>query len=163
MSPIFRIRLVEDSAGIMNGGLAQLGRVGVISARRSATSCRARSSSVPRPKINTIEDSWATDLERMSSRPSIPLSWFSIGTVISCSTSLEELPIAIVWISTRGGANSGNTSTSASGIRTKPKAIMAAAANSTIQRKARLRATIRRISLVPSAAQWFPAMSSSAP
>src|SRR3712207_6762150 len=55
----------------------------------------------------------------------------------------------MVWISTRGGANSGKTSTSVSGIRTSPKAIMAAAANSTIQRKARLLATIRRISTHP--------------
>ncbi len=28
--PIFMIRLVEDRAGIMNGGLAQVGRVEVI-------------------------------------------------------------------------------------------------------------------------------------
>src|SRR5918998_1128301 len=149
VSPIFMIRLVEDSAGIMNGGLAHVGRVAVIWASRSATSWRARSSSVPRPKISTMEDSWATDLDLMSSSPSIPFSWFSIGTVINCSTSLEELPSAMVWISTRGGANSGKTSTSVSGIRTNPKAIMAAATNSTIQRKARLLATIRRISTHP--------------
>src|SRR5918998_1795654 len=149
VSPIFMIRLVEDSAGIMNGGLAQVGRVAVIWASRSATSWRARSSSVPRPKISTMEDSWATDLDLMSSSPSIPFSWFSIGTVINCSTSLEELPSAMVWISTRGGANSGNTSTSVSGIRTNPRAIMAAATNSTIQRKARLPATMRRISMHP--------------
>ena len=51
------IRLVADSAGIMNGGLAQVGSVGVIWASRSATSCRARSSSVPRSKISPIDDS----------------------------------------------------------------------------------------------------------
>ena len=36
--PIFRMRLVADSAGIMNGGLAQVGSVGVICDRRSCTS-----------------------------------------------------------------------------------------------------------------------------
>ena len=41
------IRLVDDSAGIMNGGLAQVGSVAVTCATRSATSWRARSSSVP--------------------------------------------------------------------------------------------------------------------
>src|SRR5215218_5668753 len=120
--PIFMIRLVADRAGIMNGGLAQVGRVAVIWESRSATSWRARSSSVSREKNSWIEDSWATDLDRRSSKPSIPFSWFSIGTVISSSTSLEEFPRAMVWISTRGGANSGNTSTLVSGIWTKPTA-----------------------------------------
>jgi hypothetical protein len=41
VSPIFRIRLVEDSAGIMNGGLAHCGSWEVTPARRSCTSCRA--------------------------------------------------------------------------------------------------------------------------
>ncbi len=75
----------------------------------------------------------------------MPLSWFSIGTVISCSTSLEELPRAMVWISTRGGANSGNTSTLVSGICTNPIAITPAAQNNTIQRSRRLVATTHRI------------------
>ncbi len=38
VSPILRIRLVEESGGIMNGGLAQVGSVVVIWAIRSATS-----------------------------------------------------------------------------------------------------------------------------
>ena len=131
------IRLVADSAGIMNGGAAQVGRVAVIWLRRSCTSCRARSSSVPRSKISRIEESWATDFDRRSVRPSMPPSWSSIGTVISCSTSLEELPSATVWISTCGGANSGKTSTLVSGICTKPRASMAVARKSTSQRKRR--------------------------
>ena len=53
----------------------------------------------------------------------MPLSCSSIGTVISSSTSLEELPSAIVWISTCGGANSGKTSTFAFGIWATPNAI----------------------------------------
>ena len=36
--PIFMMRLVDDSAGIMNGGLAQVGSVAVTCAMRSATS-----------------------------------------------------------------------------------------------------------------------------
>src|SRR5215210_5142858 len=143
------IRLVADRAGIMNGGLAQVGRVAVIWESRSATSWRARSSSVSREKNSWIEDSWATDLDRRSSSPSIPFSWFSIGTVINSSTSFEELPRAIVWISTRGGANSGNTSTLVSGICTKPMASVTAARNSTIQRNLRLVATMRRIRVRP--------------
>ncbi len=150
--PIFMIRLVADRAGIMNGGLAHVGSVAVIWESRSATSWRARSSSVSREKNSWIEDSWATDFDRRSSRPSIPFSWFSIGTVISSSTSLEEFPRAMVWISTRGGANSGNTSTLVSGIWTKPIARVATARNSTIHRNLRLVATMRFIRVRPSVA-----------
>jgi hypothetical protein len=50
--PIFMIRLVADKAGIMKGGLAQVGRVAVICPIRSATTCRAFSSSVPRSKMS---------------------------------------------------------------------------------------------------------------
>ncbi len=38
VSPILRMRLVADSAGIMNGGLAQVGSVAVICDNLSATS-----------------------------------------------------------------------------------------------------------------------------
>src|SRR5688500_13526171 len=139
------MRLVADSAGIMNGGTAQLGSVGETCASRSSTSCRARSSSVPRSNTSSIDDSWDTDFERRCSSPGSPLSCSSIGTVISSSTSLEELPRAAVWISTRGGANSGKTSTFALGIWAIPKAVITAAAKTTSQRNRRLRATIHRI------------------
>src|SRR5919202_6831444 len=145
------IRLVDDSGGIIHGGLAQLGSVGVICAMRSCTSWRARSSSVPRSKISWIEESWATDLERSASRPGSPLSACSIGTVISSSTSLEEFPSAIVWISTRGGANSGKTSTFALGIRAIPKTISATAAKTISHRKCRLLETIQRMTRCPRA------------
>src|SRR5215204_6097478 len=152
--PIFMIRLVADNAGIMNGGLAQVGSVAVICESRSATNCRARSSSVSGEKMSRIEDNWATDLDRRSFRPSIPFSWFSIGTVINSSTSLEELPKAIVCISTWGGANSGKTSTLVSGIWMNPRASVAAARNKTIQRNLRLVATIRRIRDQPPGSCW---------
>src|SRR5918994_7533521 len=87
-----------------------------------------------------------TDLERISSSPGIPLSWFSSGVVISSSTCCEELPTAMVWISTIGGANSGKTSTSALRVSPLPKIISAAAAKITNHRNRKLDPTIQRIS-----------------
>ena len=81
-TPIFMIRLVAESGGIIHGGLAQVGRVGVTWAMRSCTSCRALTSSVPRSKISSIAESWETDFERSSSRPGTPVSCSSIGIVI---------------------------------------------------------------------------------
>src|SRR3981081_4936755 len=109
--PIFMIRLVEDNGGIMNGGAAHVGKLLVASAIRSLTSCRARIPSTPGLKINRIDDSCDTDFERITSMSGTPFSAFSSGTVTSCSTSADESPRQMVWISTRGGANSGNTST----------------------------------------------------
>src|SRR5919107_4157658 len=87
-----------------------------------------------------------TDLERISTSPGIPLSWSSSGTVISSSTCSEELPIAMVWISTCGGANSGKTSTSALRVSPMPKTMSAAAAKITSHRNRKLDPTIQRIS-----------------
>src|SRR5918999_2254136 len=95
--------------------------------------------------MSSIDDRSATDLERISSSPSIPLSCSSSGIVISSSTSLEELPIATVWISTRGGANSGKTSTGALRVSATPNIISAAAAKTTSHRNRRLDPTIQRI------------------
>src|SRR5215207_1683979 len=86
-----------------------------------------------------------TDLERISSSPGTPFSWFSSGTVISSSTCSEELPTATVWISTIGGANSGKTSTSALRVSPMPKTMSAAAAKSTSHRNRKLDPTIQRI------------------
>ena len=117
------IRLVEDNGGIMNGGAAQVGRLLVASAIRSLTSCRARIPSAPDLKINRIDDSCATDFERITSMSGTPFSAFSSGTVTSCSTSADESPRQMVWISTRGGANSGNTSTGTSRRRARPNQV----------------------------------------
>src|SRR5919107_5628570 len=87
-----------------------------------------------------------TDLERISSSPGSPFSWFSSGTVISSSTCSEELPTAMVWISTRGGANSGKTSRSALRVSPMPKTMSAAAAKITSHRNRKLDPTIQRIS-----------------
>ncbi len=104
-------RLVAESGWIMNGGLAQVGSVAATFERRSAMSWRARSRSVSRVKINSICESCGTDFERRMLSPSMPARACSMGTVTKDSTSAVDIPSAMVWISTRGGANSGNTST----------------------------------------------------
>src|ERR671916_1008710 len=144
--PIFMTRAVEDSGGIMKGGLAQVGRVGAAAVRRSCTNCRDSYRSTSLLKMSWICERSATDLERISSSPGIPFSWSSSGTVISSSTCSEELPIAMVWISTCGGANSGKTSTSALRVSPIPKTISAAAAKRTSHRNRKLDPTIQRIS-----------------
>src|SRR5918997_2439185 len=96
--------------------------------------------------MSWICDRSITDLERISTSPGIPLSWSSSGIVINSSTCCEELPIAMVWISTCGGANSGKTSTSALRVSPMPKTISAAAAKITSHRNRKLDPTIQRIS-----------------
>src|SRR5829696_3817368 len=143
--PIFMTRLVDDRGGIIQGGLAQVGRLGEASDRRSCTNCRASYRSVSLLKRSSICERSLTDLERISSSPGTPFSWSSSGTVISSSTCSEELPTAMVWISTRGGANSGKTSTSALRVSPMPKIISAPAAKSTSHRNRKLDPTIQRI------------------
>src|SRR5215217_4440514 len=143
--PIFMTRLVDDRGGIIQGGLAQVGKLGEASDRRSCTNCRASYRSVSLLKRSSICERSETDLERISSSPGTPFSWSSSGMVISSSTCSEELPTAMVWISTRGGANSGKTSRSALRVSPMPKTMSAAAANSTNHRNRRLDPTIQRI------------------
>src|SRR5918997_6490553 len=144
--PIFMTRAVDENGGIRKGGLAQVGNRGDANARRSCTNCRDSYRSVSLLKMSWICERSATDLERISSSPGIPFSSSSRGTVISSSTCSEELPIAIVWISTCGGANSGKTSTSALRVSPMPKTISAAAAKITSHRNRKLDPTIQRIS-----------------
>ena len=66
--------------------------------------------SAPASRISTTDDKPSTDLERMVFTPGTPASALSMGTLISASTSGVDRPGASVWISTRGGANSGKTS-----------------------------------------------------
>ena len=115
----------------MNGGLDQLGKVGVTASMRSCTSCLACSWSVPRSKRSWIDESCGTDFERMVSRSGNPWSDCSSGTVTSCSTSAADRPRLGVWISTRGCANSGKTSTGVSRTPPKPKTISIAPAKTT--------------------------------
>src|ERR687897_2065112 len=144
--PIFMTRAVDENGGIKKGGLAQVGNPGAAAARRSCTNCRDSYRSVSLLKMSWICERSITDLERISSSPGIPFSWFSSGVVISSSTCSEELPTAMVWISTIGGANSGKTSTSALRVSPIPKTISAAAAKSISHRNRKLDPTIQRIS-----------------
>lgn len=138
-------RLVAESGGIMCGGLAQVGSLGVTCEMRSSTSWRTLPTSAPRSKTSCMEDRSATDLERISATPSTPVSCSSSGIVMSRSTSDEELPSAMVWISTRGGANSGKTSTGASRTWVSPRTIIPMAARITSHLKRRLEPTVQRI------------------
>src|SRR6478736_7020638 len=145
--PIFMTRLVEDSGWSITGGAAQVGRVGMTVAIRSDTNCRAVSRSVPGLNSITMADSCDTDFDRIWSRPSMPLKACSIGTVTSSSTSEAVRPRHAVWTSTRGGANSGKTSTEALLSCAPPTIMRAAAIAMMIDRNLRLAATIRRMSV----------------
>ncbi len=94
--PIFITRLVDDSGGIINGGAAHLGKLGVAIATRSATNWRVNNSSTPASKIATTEDSCGTDFERKVVTPGTPAKAFSSGTVMSDSTSAGDRPSAMV-------------------------------------------------------------------
>ena len=91
-NPIFITLLVAESGCMMSGGVDQLGSVGVTEVSRSCTSWRANNRSVPRSKISSIDESCGTDLDRTTSRPGMPVSTCSIGTVTSSSTSDDVSP-----------------------------------------------------------------------
>src|SRR3989304_5060028 len=145
--PIFMARLVDDRGWIITGGAAQGGKGGEMACMRSATNCLAKMRSVPGLKMSTISERSDTDLERITSRPGIPLSAFSSGTVTSSSTSAADSPREMVWTSTLGGANSGKTSTDELLSRGMPKIINTAAAKTTRDRYCRLVLTIHLILL----------------
>ncbi len=144
-SPIFMIRLVADLGWMMTGGAAQLGNVEVIELTRSWTSCRASMRSVPGSKISSIDESWVTDLERITSSSGTPCRFCSSGTVISSSTSEADRPMQAVCTSTRGGANSGKTSTEVPRTWLPPSTSSARAAATARKRYLRLVRTIQRI------------------
>ena len=144
-TPIFMTRLVVEVGGIMNGGAAQVGRDGVTASTRSCTSCREWRMSVPSLNSSSTDDSCGTDFERMTSRPSMPFSDCSSGMLTRVSTSAADSPRQIVWISTRGGANSGKASTGMSRSCCVPKTISAAPIATTRKRNFKLDPTIHRI------------------
>ena len=143
--PTFMTRLVEDSGWIMNGRSDHAGRSAVAARTRSCTRSRAWKRSVPGLKISWTEERSETDLDRITSSPSIPLSASSIGTVTRPSTSAAESPRHRVWTSTRGGANSGKTSIGMPRNCATPKNIINEAATTTRKRSFRLVPTIQRI------------------
>ncbi len=87
--------------------------------------------SVPRLKVSTIEERPVTDCERIDCSQGTPESSSSRLRVMRLCTSSADSPIASVWTSTTGGANSGNTSTGALRSWAAPKTISAAAMPST--------------------------------
>src|SRR5574342_1243201 len=144
-TPIFMTRPVDDTGGMITGGAAHVGSVVRTVVRRSWTSCLAATTSVPDLKSSSIDDRSGIDLDRMMSRLSTPLNACSSGTVTRASTSSAVIPRDGVWISTRGGANSGNASTGMLGIWALPYPIIATASASTMYRNFRLDLTIERI------------------
>ena len=155
--PICMARPVAETGASMTGGAAQVGRLGDTVAMRSCTSWRARIRSVPGLNSSSIEDSCGTDLDRMSSRPWMPFSPASSGTVTSCSTSEVDRPTQAVWMTTRGGANSGKTSTCICGSEVMPRIIRPAAAATIRYRNFRLepmtaRMRVHRARLAPEGA-----------
>src|SRR5438093_5169723 len=114
--------------------------------------------SVPILKMRRIADRPVTDLERRISSSGVPLSCSSSGRVISSSTSAAVMPMPSVWISTRGGANSGKTSTGMERMRSMPKYIIAAATAITRNRNFKLDPTIQRIIAVNLSESLFSAV-----
>src|SRR5262245_3210917 len=144
-TPIFITRPVDETGGMITGGAAQVGIVVRTVVKRSWTSCRARTRSVPGLNSSSIDDRSGIDLERMRSSPSTPLNACSSGTVTRPSTSSAVMPRDGVWISTRGGANSGKASTETLECCVIPYAIIAVASARTMNRNLRLAPTINRI------------------
>ena len=145
--PILTARLVAEAGASITGGAAQVGRVALTAVIRSCTSWRASIRSVPRSKISSTLDSCGDDFDRRMSRSSTPLSACSSGTVTSSSTSAVDSPRQTVCTMTRGGANSGKTSSRDDGRTTTPTAIMSTPSAATRCRKRRLVATVQPISV----------------
>ncbi len=122
-TPIFISRLVEDSGERITGRLAAAGSREASTASRSCTTCRAAIRSVPSLRIRTTDERPSTDFDRIVLSPIVPFRAFSSGTLIRLSTSSVESPGASVWISIRGGANSGKTSSGACRARWMPTII----------------------------------------
>ena len=93
----------------------------------------------------------------------MPFRACSIGMVTSSSTSAAERPRHGVWISTRGGANSGKTSTGIRASWPTPKNISEAANATTRKRNLRLAATIERSMAAGAGAPYSPPTSYSEP
>ena len=84
--------------------------------------------------MSTTDESPSTDFERIVLSQGAPLSAFSMGTVMKLSTSSVERPGASVWISTSGGANSGNTSKAARCVVLTPTKVSNNASTTTTTR-----------------------------
>ena len=136
-------RLVVDRGWSIVGGVETFGRV-YASVRRSWIICLARMTSVPPWNVRVIDERPVTDFDRIDCSQGMPLNSSSRLSVIRLSTSLADSPIASVWTSTTGAANSGNTSTGMFRSPTAPNATSAAATPTTRKRNCRLEPMIQR-------------------
>ena len=123
-------REVADRGCRITGGCATFGRV-YASVSRSWIICLAFMMSVPRLKVSKIDDRPVTDCDRIDASQGTPESSSSRLRVIRLCTSSADSPIASVWTSTTGGANSGKTSTGVLRSWAVPNTINAAASPST--------------------------------
>src|SRR5690242_13333543 len=71
--PTIMTRFVADTGWTIVGGCATFGMV-TARLRRSATSCRARITSVPGSKTRIIDESPGTEVEWIDCRKGVPLS-----------------------------------------------------------------------------------------
>ena len=142
--PIFMVRLVDDSGWIITGGAAHFGRLGVIG-RPARPRAGARAGDRC-PGGTAARSSEVGDrLGAHHVQTGDPAIACSIGTVTSPSTSVADRPRHGTCTSTRGGANSGNTSTGVFGSSIAPKNIIADAAATTRKRNLKLVPMIQRI------------------
>ena len=103
-------RLVLEVSGPIFGARTPAGSCAPPSASRSLTNWRTRKISARSANVAVIALSpWMLSL-RSAASWGVPLSADSIGRVTSSSTCSAESPGASVWMTTIGGANSGNTS-----------------------------------------------------
>src|SRR5262249_55952017 len=108
--PICITRLVAESGGSNEGMPDQNGKLCNAVFKRSCTNCRANNTSMLGLKMSTMDDNPRTDFERIVSNCGVLLNTSSKGIVTNDSTSSVDKPGASVCTSTKGGANSGKTS-----------------------------------------------------
>ncbi len=125
--PIFITRPVVDTGGIITGGLAQVGSVRRDRRHPLRDELRASRRSVPGLEEQLDRRQLRHRLRTDRVEPGDPFRDCSSGIVTSDSTSAADSPRQDVWISTRGGANSGKTSTGMASSWPTPKNIIAPA------------------------------------
>src|SRR3954451_4366083 len=146
VSPIIMSRPVDEVGCTTSGGRDEAaGNAGAM-VRRSCTTCRARTGSVPGSNVISIDDSPGMVCDSSFASHGMPLkNSFSIGLVIRFSTSSADNPSASTCTSTRTGPNSGRASTDVLRSCTKPSASKARATASTKCWYFRLNPTVHRI------------------
>ena len=133
---------VEEVRGVRSGGPVPCGSVLSMVSRRSLTSTRSISTSLPSAKIAVMTEIPGAEEERRVVRKLVPPMAYSRGRVTSASTSSAERPGASVCTTTWGGANSGKMSKGERRTAISPTRRRRAAKLSTIRRLHREKAII---------------------